>query len=88
MSGAQNDAAADALRAVIWCSKSAPLTLARASASLSKIGMTSLDQYSQRPRTAADVEHAVTRPNGRLIEEYSPGGIATKQFHEGIVGRQ
>ena len=52
------------------------------------IGMESLDQHGQRPRTAADVEHAMTRPNSRLIEECSPCGIATKQFYEGIVERQ
>ena len=27
----------------------------------------------------------MTRPNSRLIEEYSPRAIATKHFHEGIV---
>jgi hypothetical protein len=28
-------------------------------------------------------KHAMTRPNSRLLEEYSPCGIATKQFHGG-----
>jgi hypothetical protein len=51
------------------------------------IGMKSLDQHGQRPRAAADVEHAMTQPNSRLIEECSPCGIATKQFHEGIDRR-
>src|SRR5262249_27272052 len=52
------------------------------------IRMKALDQHSQGAGAAADVENAVTRPKGRLIDERSSGPIAADQLYERVVERQ
>ena len=49
--------------------------------------MNSLDQHNQAATAAANVENAVTWPNGRLIEESPPGRITTERLHEWVVER-
>jgi hypothetical protein len=47
-----------------------------------------LDQDSQSPGTASDVEDPKTWLNSRLVEERFSRRLATNQLHERIVERQ
>src|ERR1700758_530712 len=52
------------------------------------IRMKPLDQDCQSTGTTADVEDAMSVPEGCLIEEYPPCSIGAKQLYERIVERQ
>jgi hypothetical protein len=54
----------------------------------SDVGMKSFDNSYQCAGAAADLKNVITRPDAGLIDEFSSGPIATKQFHEWVVERQ
>jgi hypothetical protein len=52
------------------------------------IWMTSLAQYGQCTRAAADIEHMLTWLKDRLIKQDPPNLIPTEQFHDRVIKRQ